>query len=43
MNELATYLIEEFDLPNAGEYYNDGGGELSIEDETRVLFIYDEF
>lgn len=43
MNELAAYLIEAFDLPNAGEYYNEGGGALSIENENSILFIYDEF
>lgn len=43
MNKLATYLIEEFDLPNAGEYYNDGGGEFLIEKGNKILFVYDEF
>jgi len=43
VNDLASYLIEEFDLPNAGEYYNDGGGEISIDKENKILFVYDEF
>lgn len=40
---FTSYLIEEFELPNAGEYYNNGGGVLSVEQGNRILFEYDEY
>lgn len=43
LEPLRTYLIEEFDLPNAGEYYNEGKGIFSIENEHQIAMVYDEF
>lgn len=41
--DFVRYLIEEFELPNAGEYYNEGGGTLSIEDGDSLIFEYSEY
>lgn len=43
LRDLTSYLIEEFQLPNAGEYYNKGGGTISLTDDNRILLEYDEY
>ena len=43
LKNFARYLVEEFELPNVGEYYNQGGGMISIENGTKILFEYEEF
>lgn len=43
LEELRIYLVEEFNLPNAGEYYNDGRGKFSIVNEDEILFEFDEY
>lgn len=42
LGQISMYLIEKFDLPNAGEYYNDGNGEIFIEND-KVRLIYSEY
>ncbi len=41
--ELTRLLVEKFDIPNVGEYYNEGGGIFSVDGQERVSIIYDEF
>lgn len=43
LTELAGHLVEVFDLPNAGEYYNEGKGTISLDDKNQILIVYDEF
>lgn len=43
LGELSQYLIQEFDLPGVGEYYNEGGGLFVLEEKEKILFKYDEF
>ncbi|PHN03477.1 hypothetical protein [Flavilitoribacter nigricans] len=41
--DLAGYLIFQFDLPNAGEYYNEGGGSIYRDDTGAIRMRYHEF
>jgi hypothetical protein len=39
--KLRDFLIQQFDLPNAGEYYNEGEGTFGREGE-QVTFLFSE-
>jgi len=46
-DKLRTFLVTKFQLPNAGEYYNQGKAEIKLPDyddnDATILIIYDEF
>lgn len=40
--ELNWHITQLLDLPNAGEYYNNGSGEIYIGADQMIYFKYDE-
>lgn len=40
--KLRDHLIDKFELPNAGEYYNDGMAMLALDENDEVLITYSE-
>ncbi len=39
--QLRDFLIEKFDLPNGGEYFNEGGGIFALENQ-KIAFTFSE-
>ncbi len=42
-NYLYSLLTTQFELPNAGESYNEGGGEFQLDENGDIQFEYNEF
>lgn len=40
---LREIIADKLDLPNAGEYYNQGIGKIFLNDDDQILIQYDEF
>ncbi|UZR98165.1 hypothetical protein [Chondrinema litorale] len=41
-HKLRDHIIDKFELPNAGEYYNDGEAKLLLDENDEVLITYSE-
>ena len=41
-DDLRAFLIEKFELPNAGEYYNNGDGIIDLDEDGEVIIEYNE-
>jgi len=40
--ELTEYLVVDFDIPNAGEHFSEGDGKFLVEDQNRIVLLYNE-